>query len=70
MMKRLVAAFRRGSFHAAAIANRRLARLLLESNDTYLEIRLRPAQLHELRNTVDLTDDGLRPRRKRAKPKK
>jgi hypothetical protein len=69
MMKRLVVAFRRGSFHAAAIANRRLARLLLESKDTFLEVRLRPAQLHELRTSIDLTDDGLRPRR-RAKPKK
>ncbi|HMD48049.1 MAG TPA: hypothetical protein VKG79_03080 [Bryobacteraceae bacterium] len=68
-MRKIVAAFRRGSFHAAAIANRRLARLLLESKDTFLEIRLRPAQLHELRNTIDLTDDGLRPRR-RAKSKK
>lgn len=68
-MKRLVASFRRGPFHAAAIANRRLARLLLESKDTSLELRLRPAQLHELRNAVDLTDDGLRPRR-RTKRKK
>ena len=68
-MRKIVAAFRRGSFHAAAIANRRLARLLLESKDTFLEIRLRPAQLHELSNTIDLTDDGLRPRR-RAKSKK
>jgi len=68
-MRKIVAAFRRGSFHAAAIANRRLARLLLESKDTFLEIRLRPAQLHELRNSIDLTDDGLRPRR-RAKSKK
>jgi hypothetical protein len=32
-------------------------------------VRLRPAQLHELRTSIDLTDDGLRPRR-RAKPKK
>jgi hypothetical protein len=68
-MKKTVVAFRRGSFHTAAIANRRLARLLLESKDTFLEIRLRPAQLHELRNSIDLTDDGLRPRR-RTKRKK
>ena len=70
MAKKLVAAFRRGSFHAAAIANRRLARLLLESTDTFLEVRLRPAQLHELRTCVDLTDDGVRPRRRRAKGRK
>jgi hypothetical protein len=69
-MKKLVVAFRRGSFHAAAIANRRLARLLLESKDTFLEVRLRPAQLHELRNTIVLTDEGLRPRRRHAKSKK
>jgi hypothetical protein len=69
-MKKLIAAFRRGSFHAAAIANQRLARLLLESKDTLLEVRLRPAQLHELRNCIDLTDDGLRPRRRRPKLKK
>jgi hypothetical protein len=68
-MKKTVVAFRRGSFHTAVIANRRLARLLLESKDTFLEIRLRPAQLHELRNSIDLTDDGLRPRR-RTKRKK
>jgi hypothetical protein len=68
-MKKQVVTFRRGSFHAAAIANRRLARLLLESKDTFLEIRLRPAQLSELRTCVDLTDDGLRPRR-RTKRKK
>jgi hypothetical protein len=70
MAKKVVAAFRRGSFHATAIANRRLARLLLESQDTFLEVRLRPVQLHELRNTVDLTDDELRPRRRRTKRKK
>ncbi len=69
MTKKLTAAFRRGSFHSAAIANKRLARLLLESKDTLLEIRLRPAQLHELRTTVDLTDDGVRPRRRRANRK-
>jgi hypothetical protein len=68
-MRKIVAAFRRGSFHAAAIANRRLARLLLESKDTFLEIRLRPAQLHELRNSIDLTDDGLRPRRRTTRKK-
>jgi hypothetical protein len=43
--------------------------LLLESKDTFLEVRLRPAQLAELRTCVDLTDDGLRPRR-RTKRKK
>jgi hypothetical protein len=69
-MKKLVVAFRRGSFHAAAIANRRVARLLLESKDTFLEVRLRPAQLHELRNCVDLTDEGLRPRRRAGKRKR
>jgi hypothetical protein len=69
-MKKIVAAFRRGSFHAAAIANRRLARLLLESKDMFLEVRLRPAQLHELRTCVDMTDDGLRPRRRQTKSKK
>jgi hypothetical protein len=70
VVRKITAAFRRGPFHAAAIANRRLARLLLESKDTLLEMRLRPAQLRELRNTIDLTDDGLRPRRKRNAPKK
>jgi len=70
MAKKTVMAFRRGSFHAAAIANRRLARLLLESKDAFLEVRLRPAQLHELRTCVDLTDDELRPRRRRSKPSK
>jgi hypothetical protein len=69
-VKKLIVAFRRGSFHSAAIANKRLARLLLESKDMLLEIRLRPAQLHELRTTVDLTDDGVRPRRRRANRKK
>ncbi|HXM19197.1 MAG TPA: hypothetical protein VN934_10390 [Candidatus Tumulicola sp.] len=70
MAKKLVVAFRKGSFHSAAIANKRLARLLLESKDTLLEIRLRPAQLHELRVAVDLTDDGVRPRKRRTNRKK